>query len=323
MKSIILMLTLAFLSCSVASEDLTKIREDNAIKITNSSQKSSQNPCFSPDGKFIIYTRFLNGYNKGPSEIVKIRIDGSNEQIIVPALGYDNVNVPFGAWVDNKICFASDRAGSAEEIWIVSDDGSTLQQITTHSEDGEIYYIEPVFNPKNNNQIAFEYVTGKNDRTAIHQIAFLNVETGSVTLLTDSAFDDRLPSWSNDGTKILFQRNEYGQDEGWEIYIADINATQSIKLSNFKLISFGESDNTDCSWSYNDKYILSSSNYRGLNVPNIWMFPVDLSLTPIQKSFNQSNEDGAPTQSHDGNKIAFESHYGDSEEEPSEIWVIE
>ena len=297
-------------------------RNDSAVKITHNYPKSSQNPCFSPDGKFIIYTRFLNGYNIGPSEIVKINIDGSGEQIVVPTTGSDNVSVPFGAWVGNKICFASDRGGESEEIWLVDDNGDNLQQITTHSEDNAVYYIEPVFNPKNNNQIVFEYVKGEDDRTAIHKIAFLDVITQKITLLTDGTYDDRLPSWSNDGTQILFQRNEYGADEGWEIQTADITVAPHPKLSNFKLISFGEADYTDCSWSYDDKYILSSSSYGELDVPNIWMFPTDLSLTPLQKSFNPTNEEGAPTASHDGKSIAFESHNGESEEEPSEIWIL-
>jgi Tol biopolymer transport system component len=53
------------------------------------------------------------------------------------------------------------------------------------------------------------------------------------------------------------------------------------------------------------------------------MFPLDSSLAPVQKTFNRTYEDGAPSQSHDGKYIAFESHYGDSEEEPSEIWIID
>ena len=319
---IVTRVSLSKLTTTPPTEFLATKSSSSAVKITNSYLKSSQNPCFSPNGKSIIYTRFLNGYNKGPSEIVKINIDGTNEQIIVPTIDSDNVSVPFGAWVGNKICFASDRGGEADEIWIADDNGDNLQKITTHSEDNEVYYIEPVFNPKDNTQIVFEYVKGEDDKTAIHKIAFLDTKTKEVTLLTDGTYDDRLPSWSNDGTKILFQRNNYGADEGWEIYTANINTTKKASLSNFKLITFGEADYTDCSWSYNDKYILSSSNYNSLDVPNIWMFPTDLSLTPIQKSFNKENEDGAPTQSHDGKSIAFESHSGDSEEEPSEIWIV-
>jgi len=322
MRNIIfLMIVITLFSCEKDKEE-NEQRNDNAVKITNSAPKSCQNPCFSPDGQHLIFTRFPDGYNGASSEIVKIKTDGSSEQIIVSANNSNNVNVPYGSWVGNKICFASDRAGQADEIWIVNDDGSNLQQITTHSETGGIYYIEPVFNPQNNNQIVFESVSGEDDNTAIHQIAFLNVETGNVNLLTDGTFDDRLPSWSNDGNKILFQRNNYGQDEGWRIYVANIHTNPSISIDSLKMIFYGEGEYTDCSWSYNDEYILSSNPF-GNEMPNIWLFPLNSTKFPIRKTNTTTNEDGAPSQSHDGNKIAFESHYGDDEKEPSEIWIIE
>jgi len=300
----------------------TKVnRQDNALKITNCYPQSCQNPCFSPNGEYLIYTRFINGYNISPSEIVKIKVDGTNEQIIVTSANSGNVNVPYGSWVENKICFASDRAGMADEIWIVNDDGTNLTQITSHSEDDGVYFIEPVFNPKNNNQIVFEYVEGEDDKTAIHKIAYLNVLTSKITLLTNGNYDDRLPSWNNNGNKILFQRNEYGRDEGWKVYIADID-TENIELNNIRILSYGYADYTDCSWSYNDEYIISSSMYDNISVPNIWMFPLDTNNSLVRITNNNTYEDGAPTQSHSGNKIAFESHYGDTEEQSSEIWII-
>ena len=294
-----------------------------AYKLTHSNPKSSQNPCFSPDGKYLLYTRFLNGYNIGPSELVKISIDESKEKIIVPTNGSDNVNVPFGSWVEHQICFASDRGGEADEIWIVKDDGSNLRQITKHSEENGIYYIEPVFNPINSEQIVFEYVKGENDANAIHKIAFLDVKSKKVTLLTDGSFDDRLPSWSNDGKKILFQRKLYTEDEGWSSCISEIDTHNTPILKNIKILSYGSGDYTDCSWSYNDKYILCSTLFWDYPIiPNIWMLPLNKEFSPMQKTFNEENEDGAPSQSHDGNNIAFESHYGDSEDYPSEIWLI-
>jgi len=297
----------------------------NIYKLTHCNPKSAQNPCFSPNGKYVVYTRFLNGYNIGPSELVKISIEGNKEKIIVPSDGSDNVNVPFGSWVEHQICFASDRGGEADEIWIVNDDGSNLRQITEHSEESGIYYIEPVFNPKNSEQIVFEYVKGENDANAIHKIAFLNVKSGKVTLLTDGSFDDRLPSWSNDGKKILFQRKNYSQDEGWSVYTSEIETqgTVVVALKNIKVLSYGEGDYTDCSWSFDDHYIICSTLFwQHPGIPNIWMLPLNKELSPIQKTVNEENEDGAPSQSHDGDTIAFESHYGDSEEYPSEIWII-
>lgn len=321
-NSLTILLVLTLISCN-KDKVISEQRDDNAVKITNSSPQSSQNPCFSPDGQQLIFTRFLDGYNAGASEIVKINTDGSGEQIVVAASNSNNVIVPFGSWVDNKICFTSDRAGLADEVWVVNDDGSNLQQITTHSEAGGIYYIEAVFNPQNTNQIVFEYVTGENDETAIHQIAYLDVTTGNTTLLTNGTFDDRLPSWSNDGSRILFQRKNYSQDSGWKVYVANIETITTPSINSLELIYFGVSEYTDCSWGYNDSYILSSSPFDGITTPNIWLFPLNSSESPIRKTFTSTNEDGAPSQSHDGNKIAFESHYGDSEEVPSEIWIIE
>ena len=297
-------------------------RNDEAVQVTHDLPESAQNPVFSPDDSSILYTRFMNGYNSGPSELVKVRIDGSHEQIIVPAAGADNVNVPFGSWIGNKICFSSDRAGEADEIWMVNDDGSGLTQLTSHSEDDEVYYIEPVFNPENTNLIVFEYVRGENDSTAVHQIALLKIKSGDIALLTHGQFDDRLPSWSNDGKKIVFQRKEYGQDEGWSIYIADMDINASEPLSNIRAISPGISDDTDCSWSTDGHYVLSSSNYGGLPVPNVFMFPVDAASLPVRETFCSLSEDGAPSQSHNGAWIAFESHKGDSEDMSSQIWII-
>ncbi len=324
-KIIIILITITSINCSIDDNETNggKIdRSDDAIKITDGSPQSSQNPVFSPDDKYILFTRFKNGYNIGPSEIVKINIDSKQETIIVPANDSDNVNVPYGSWVDNKICFSSDRGGGADEIWTGNDDGSNLKQITHHSESNEVYYIEPVFNPQNTDQIVFEYVTGEDDSKAKHQLAYLNAVTGNVTLITDTAFDYRLPSWSSDGKKVLYQRNDYGKDEGWDIYTSDITVSAGIKLSNARKISQTGSDDTDCSWCFDNVNVLSSSNYGNIPCPNIFMFSTNTSISPARKTSDNNNEDGAPSQSHDGNWIAFESHNGEEEDYPSEIWII-
>ena len=305
------------------SDELEFEREDNAIQITFDAPMSSQNPVFSPDGEYILYTRFVDGYNVGASELVKVRIEDGAQEILVPAGEFNHVNVPYGAWVGNQVCFASDRGGESDEIWIMNDDGSNLRQLTFHSEDDEVYFIEPVFNPQDRNWIAFEYVKGEDDATATHRIALLDVVRGEITLLTDGSFDDRLPSWGADGQRILFQRNEYGEDEGWEIYIADIDVDAEEILTDLHSISNGISDDTDCSWSYDNEHIFSSSNYGGLDTPNIYRFSLDPEETPERITFNDLNEEGTASQSRDGNWLAFESHFGDEEDIPSEIWLIE
>jgi len=41
------------------------------------------------------------------------------------------VNVPGLTWIQGKICFASDRTGRSEEIYVADDDGTNIRQIYT------------------------------------------------------------------------------------------------------------------------------------------------------------------------------------------------
>jgi TolB protein len=296
------------------------VRLDDAEQLTFSQKgESAQNPAFSPDGKYILFTRFKNGYNEPPSELVKININKKEETVIVPAQkDVEHISVPGTSWINGKICWSSDLAGQSNEIYVANDDGTEMRQITNHPESAG-YYIEPVFNPLNTSKIIFEF--GKSDDTP-HQIVLVESDKNNkVTFLTnDSHFDDRLPNWSYDGQKILFQRASAG-GENWQIYIAEIDFTGiDPKLKEVTKISQPSFSNTDNSWYWNNSYILSSTKYDS-EMPNIFAFPVNTG-NPIRITNTNTNEDGAPSCSPDGKQIAFETHFGEDEEFPSEIWII-
>jgi len=295
-------------------------RSDGAIRITDSLPRSCQNPVFSPDSRQVLFTRFINGYNRGPSELVRISIDGTEEMVIIPAADSDNVNVPYGSWMGGKICWASDRGGGTEEIYRADEDGSNIKQLTSHSTSTG-YYIEPVFNPADTDKIVFEYVPSD---TAPHRIALLEVAAGGrITLLTaGTVYDDRLPSWSRDGTRILFQRNALAGTENWEIYTADITLADPPYLSGYRNITGVTSQDTDNSWAYQDGRVLSSSDYGNLPLPNIFAFSSQGVGRPLRITFSDAREDGAPSYSPDGRWIAFESHSTEDEDSPTAIWII-
>ena len=265
-----------------------------------------------------MFTRFLEGYNEGHSQLMKIDISSLQETIIIPSNNSGNVNVPGPSWINNKICWASDRAGLSDEIYIADDSGENIIQITIHKE--EIgYYVEPVFNPIDINKIIFEY--GPSDIEA-HRISIVEIDNSNkVTYLTNGTFNDCLPNWSFDGNKILFQRADKGK-ENWQIFTASVTYNSSIPvLQNITKIIQPDSHNTDNSWFINNKYILSSSDYN-IDIPNIYAFPIDGS-NPVRITYSYANEDGAPSCSHDGKWIIFESHIGQDEDTPSDIWIIE
>ncbi len=148
------------------------------------------------------------------------------------------------------------------------------------------------------------------------------IENGDnvVTFLTDGTHDDRLPNWSYDGQTILFQRADIGR-ENWRIYTGNVDYSSSTPfLTNIELMEQPDSDNTDNSWYANSNYVLSST-YFNSEMPNIFAFSIN-GDEPVQVTDSSSCEDGAPACSYDAKWIAFESHLGEAEENPSEIWII-
>jgi Tol biopolymer transport system component len=314
-------LVLAGGSCVTDDDPISEVRNDDAERLTFSSVgESAQNPTFSPDGNYVLFTRFKEGYNDPPSELVKINIGTGEETVVIAAPGdAENINSPGSSWVGDRICWSSDMAGGTNEIYTANDDGSSVVQVTDHPE-SEGYYIEPVFNPADTDKIVFEY--GASDQSP-HHIAIVEVDENSrVTVLTqDPNCDDRLPDWSSDGRKILFQRADTGS-ENWQIYTAEVNySSGSPVLENITKLQQPAAADTDNSWYCNDEYVLSSTSFSSA-MPNIFLLPVDGS-DPLRVTSTDTREDGAPSCSPDGSRIAFETHYGADEEYPSEIWIIE
>ena len=322
--SAIILVTIIAIGCIYNRDAELDKRNDGAFRLTHSQGlKSCQNPAFSPDGKHILFTRFLNGYNKGPSELVRINIATKVETVIIPAGEFDNVNIPGNSWIDGKITWASDRAGWADEIYIANEDGINIQQVTDHGQDEDYNFIEPVFNPVDTNKIIFEYAPEGPQHLKSHRISLVEIDKNSriTDLTSDSNCDDRLPNWSRDAKSIVFQRASVGQDN-WQIYVADIELEPKPTLKNIRKIAPTSSHDTDSSWGFNDRYILSSSDYNNISVPNIYAFPVDQG-NPIRITNSSTNEDGAPSCSPDVKWVVFESHRGQDENTPSDIWLKE
>ncbi|HHH39041.1 MAG TPA: hypothetical protein ENK50_05640, partial [Sedimenticola sp.] len=85
-------------------------RADGALRLTDPpGGASDQNPAFSPDGRFMIFTRFDNGYNRGPSGLYRIDLSSGETVRLTPPEDQDNVNLPGGSWnrVKKRIVFAS------------------------------------------------------------------------------------------------------------------------------------------------------------------------------------------------------------------------
>ncbi len=301
-----------------------QIRSDGARQLTEGiGQTSFQNACFSPNSQQLVFTRWRDGYNKGPADLVIRDVAAGTDRILLADNDSANVNVPFGCWRGNRIVFASDRGGrSVDEIWTIEPDGTNLRQLTNHT--NPISFIEPVFSP-DGQRITFE-ADQQSDRAdeSLGQIFILEADGGNPQQLTGSATsDDRLPSWSADG-KILFQRRERLADDSWGdwdvMVVTPVSPTQWSVPENYTAQSPAEE--TDNSWSPDAQFIIASSDYGGLAQPNIFAFPVD-GGAPIRLTRSSEHEDGAASISPDGQWLVFESHRTSDEDSPSDLWLME
>ena len=299
---------------TVMSEQAT--RSDGAQRLTTPpSGASDQNPAFSPDGRFLAFTRFENGYNIGPAGIFRLDLSGGEIVRLTPEEDQDNVNLPGSAWsaVHDRIVFASDRAES-DDLWQIAPDGTGFTRITTHH--GPPWYIEPSWSP-DGAWIVFEADAARPDDQQQGSIWKVRADGTGLTILTDGpaeGVDDRQPNWSPTGERILFQRRDPGSDD-WDIY------TMAPDGSDLRLVTDQASSDTDASWSPDGRYIVYSSDYGDLPTPNIFVIPAE-GGTPIRVTFNGTHEDGAPSWSPDGRFIVFESHPGEDEDTPSSLWRI-
>jgi TolB protein len=274
---------------------------------------SAQNGAFAPDGASVLFTRFRHGYNEGPSGLFRLSLADGSLTTLLEGTDADNVNLPGSSWnaATGQIVFTSDREDT-EEIWMISANGDVPRRITRHR--SPPYYGEPTF-ARDGAWIVFEAGTSRDEtrRGSIWKIRADGTELTRLTAGLDGGTDDRQPNWSPDGTRILFQRRVPGGD-GWHIH------TMAPDGTSVQTVTDGPSD-SDASWSPDSRWIVYSSRFGGLPLPNIFVVPAN-GGAPVRVTFSDANEDGAPSWSPDGRWIAFESHYDADNDSPSSLWRI-
>jgi len=92
-KISILISILVLFSCKKDNKNISYTRNDSGIVLEIPLSGSLQNPAFSPDDNSIVFTRFVNGYNKESSDIYKYNLNTKNLTLLVSD-GSANVNLP-------------------------------------------------------------------------------------------------------------------------------------------------------------------------------------------------------------------------------------
>lgn len=266
---------------------------------------SLQNPCFSPDGSKIVFTRFRNGYNTGLSDIMLVDVSGGTPVTLstVPA---QNVNLPGSCWdaTANQIVFTADP-DNGDQIYVVPVGGGTVRQVS-HFTDKVAW--EPSFSP-DGQWIAFEAHGAANPDATPGTVWKIKTDGTSPTQLTFNGNDDRQPNWSPRGDLIVFQSLRSGSP--WTLY------TIAPDGSGANRVTTQPGDQTDASFTPDGRYVVYSSDANMLDQAGLWATPsAGGSSSPIRIGAGRTSYDGAPSVSRDGQWVAFETLNGSPDGSP-------
>jgi Tol biopolymer transport system component len=193
---------------------------------------SARAATWSPDGHTIVFAAMTffnvpsNIFRSVATSLWRVNLDGTHPRALTTVV-QGQVDYPGSFSPDGtQLAFTRVREGliAHREVEVMSADGSGLQMLAPDSAD-------PAFSP-DGNQIAFVSSrdrngivrTGEDESAYADELYVMNADGRKPRRLTyTSELSERAPSWSPDGTRIAYAR----QDSGFTKIVAVVNADGS------------------------------------------------------------------------------------------------
>ncbi len=200
-----------------------------------------------------------------------------------------------------QIAFVSSRDGNAE-IYVMDADGENQRNLTNHPNED----FQPSWSP-DGKRIAF--ISDRDGHVNIrdspnYEIYVMDADGGNQLNLTNDPHNDKSPSWSPNGKRIVFSSDrDNDRDHNIEIYVMDADGENQERLTN------NLTEDQYPSWSPDGQRIAFSARRDG-HVENEFgityeIYVMDTNGGNEQRLTENRNNDWNPSWSPDGQRIAF------------------
>lgn len=293
-------------------------RQDGATMIYSPpGGASAHNPAPSPNGEYILFTLFHDGYQKGPAGLYLYSNTHRSATPLLDDKGFNAINRSGICWTpdSDKVVFSSNFI-PGYGIWTIRRNGKELKHVISHAEK-TISFVKPGLSPTGG-AVVFEYYygEGKYATRVICRSSITGEGFDFISKNTVGQWQDSSPNWSPKGDLVVFQRREYGEDEAdWDIYTMDFYGSHLTALTN------NEGEDEDASWSPDGSRIVYASDEG--NPPVMSIFIVSAAGgTPVRITNDPDYDDHSPSWSPDGKWIVFESRPAGYTNAPASLWRI-
>jgi Tol biopolymer transport system component len=167
---------------------------------------------YSPNGLKIVFSALTS---QSGSEIFTMNADGTGLEQLTTS-GRNSTN-PSWSLDGSKIAFRSNNSNGIATVWVMNASGSGQAMLKTCAAPG---CDHPRWSPVTN-EIAVDHIDGTG-------IFVIDGTTGTQTGLIPGAQSDVMPTWSNDGLRIIFSSQRSGNGT------FDLFSTQPVRRSPLK-----------------------------------------------------------------------------------------